>query len=417
MTGPPASILLLDDVPDNLQVLSDILIREGFLVRPVASAAAAFRTIEARLPDLVLADIKMPGMDGYAFCRQLKAVERTRELPVIFISALGGTLDKVRAFEAGGVDYITKPFQSGEVVARVRTHLALRELRLSLSQLNLELEGRVLARTRELEDSLEALRLEVAERVRAQAQVQRMADELEQRVAERTAQLESANTELEAFSYSVSHDLRAPLRSVDGFSQALLEDCGERLGETGRNYLERIRSSGQRMGRIIDDLLKLSRANRDELCREETDLSGLCARIAADLARARPFPPVQVSIQPGMRVRGDGGLLQVLLENLLGNAWKFTSKCVSPRIQAGETVQPGGGRAFFIRDNGAGFDMAQADRLFRAFHRLHTDAEFQGTGIGLTIVQRIVRRHGGRVWAEAEPGQGAVFFFTLPDPI
>jgi signal transduction histidine kinase len=286
-----------------------------------------------------------------------------------------------------------------------------------MSQLNLELEQRVRTRTRELEDSLGTLRQEMAERVRAQALVQRMADELEQRVAERTAQLESANAELEAFSYSVSHDLRAPLRSVEGFSQAMLEDCGERLDETGRGYLERIRSGGQRMGRIIDDLLKLSRANRGELGREEIDLSALCARIAADLARARPFPPVQVLVQPGMRVRGDSGLMQVLLENLLGNAWKFTSKCVSPRIQAGETLLPGGGRAFFIRDNGAGFSMAQADRLFHAFHRLHTEAEFQGTGIGLTIVQRIVRRHGGQVWAEAEPGQGAAFFFTVPDPV
>ena len=366
------SILVVDDLPDNLQVLADILIREGFVVRPVTSAAMAFRTIAAAMPQLILADIKMPGMDGYEFCRALKASPETRAIPVIFISALGETRDKVKAFEAGGVDYLTKPFQAEEIVARVRTHLALQDLRLSLERRNGELE-------------------------------------------QRTAQLEQANQELDAFSYSVSHDLRAPLRAVDGFSQALVEDCQDALGEEGRSHLSRIRLGVQRMAQLIDDLLNLSRLSRAELKAEPADLSSLFAQVAAPLAVADPARRVELSIQPGMRAQADPRLLRVVLENLLGNAWKFTSRRDQARIEAGETAGPNGERAVYVRDNGAGFNMAYADKLFQPFQRLHRADEFQGTGIGLATVQRIIHRHGGRVWAEAEPGRGATFFFTLPD--
>ena len=405
-----ASILVVDDVPDNLQVLSDILTREGYLVRPVTSAAMAFRTMEAALPQLVLADIKMPEMNGYEFCQRLKEDERTREIPVIFISALGETQDKVRAFEVGGVDYITKPFQAGEIVARVRTHLALSELRLSLVQLNTQLEDRVRFRTQELAANLEALSREVAERRRAEDELQRLNEELEGRVRERTAQLEASNIELEAFSYSVSHDLRAPLRGIEGFSQALLEDCQDQLDETGREYLARIRAGTERMGGIIEALLKLSRVGRSDLGRMDVDLSALCRRILEGLACADPGRQIDCVIQPGLRAQADPHLLAMALENLLSNAWKFTARTEAPRIEVGAGVQG----AFYIRDNGAGFEMAFAPKLFKAFQRLHSAQEFEGTGIGLAIVQRIIRRHGGRIWAQAEPQRGATFFFTLP---
>jgi light-regulated signal transduction histidine kinase (bacteriophytochrome) len=333
----------------------------------------AFRTMAAALPQLILADIKMPAMDGYEFCRRLKADPATRDIPVIFVSALGETRDKLRAFEAGGVDYLTKPFQAEEVVARVRIHLALQDLRLSLEQRNAELE-------------------------------------------KRTAQLEQANLELDAFSYSVSHDLRAPLRAVDGFSQALLEDCQESLGEEGQAYLSRIRMGVQRMAQLIDDLLNLSRLNRTELHPEAADLSGLFGQVAAHLAGADPGRRVECTIQPGMLAQADPHLLRVVAENLLGNAWKFTSKRTDARVEAGETVGPQGERAVFVRDNGAGFAMAYADKLFKPFQRLHRADEFEGTGIGLATVQRIIHRHGGRVWAEAEPGLGATFYFSLPEP-
>jgi PAS domain S-box-containing protein len=242
-----------------------------------------------------------------------------------------------------------------------------------------------------------------------------MRGELERRVEERTAQLEAANRELQAFSYSVSHDLRAPLRGIDGFSQVLLEDYQESLDETGRSHLRRIRLGVVRMGQLIDDLLKLSQIHRQELNKRDLDLSALCAQVSAELDQAGPARAVACAIQPNLKVRADARLVRVLLDNLMGNAWKFTGKNPDPRVEVGEEILAGGERAFYVRDNGAGFDMAYQDQLFKAFQRLHSSHEFEGTGIGLAIVQRIINRHGGRVWAEAKPGLGATFRFTLPD--
>lgn len=235
---------------------------------------------------------------------------------------------------------------------------------------------------------------------------------LERRVAERTAQLEAANKELEAFSYSVSHDLRAPLRSIDGFSQALLEDYADKLDEEGKKDLQRVRAATQRMGDLIDDMLNLSRVTRKEMRLETVDLSAMAQTIAAELRRSQPGRKVEFVIAEGMVTDGDGGLLKVALENLLGNAWKFSGKRCPARIDFG--ITPGDGdAAYFVRDNGAGFDMAYADKLFGAFQRLHDQNEFSGTGIGLATVRRIVDRHGGQVWAEGEVEKGATFYFTL----
>ena len=225
---------------------------------------------------------------------------------------------------------------------------------------------------------------------------------------------EAANKELEAFSYSVAHDLRSPLRGIDGFAQALLEDYRDKLDGTGIRYAERIRAAAQRMATLIDDLLDLSRVTRTELKAEPIDLSRVARGALANLERSEPDRKVDVSIEDGMQANADARLLGIVFDNLLGNAWKFTSKVAQPRIDVG-TRRENGERVFFVRDNGAGFDNAYRDKLFGVFQRLHTASDYPGTGIGLATVLRIVERHGGRVWAEGEVGKGATFYFTLSE--
>jgi PAS domain S-box-containing protein len=222
----------------------------------------------------------------------------------------------------------------------------------------------------------------------------------------------AANKELEAFSYSVAHDLRAPLRAIDGFSQALEEDCAGKLDPAALAHLERIRASAQHMGKLIDGLLGLARLTRGELSREKVDLTRLAQQTAARLRETQPERAVELIVQDGLVVEGDASLLAGMLDNLLGNAWKFTSKTPRPRVEVGRTVVDGRS-VFYVRDNGAGFEQAYAHKLFGAFQRLHTVSEFAGTGIGLATVERIVRRHAGRAWAEGEVGRGATFYFTL----
>lgn len=236
--------------------------------------------------------------------------------------------------------------------------------------------------------------------------------ELEQRVADRTAQLQAANRELEAFSYSVSHDLRSPLRGIDGWSQALLEDCGSQLDEKGQQYIARVRSETQRMGELIDDLLRLSRVTRVEMSRASVPLSEIARRVAASLQEEAPQRQVEFIIQPNVGALGDTNLLEIALTNLLSNAFKFTGKTPQARIEFGQQVCDGE-EVYYVRDNGAGFDMNFARNLFGAFQRMHKQNEFPGNGVGLATVQRIIHRHGGRVWAEAQKNQGATFYFTL----
>jgi light-regulated signal transduction histidine kinase (bacteriophytochrome) len=225
-------------------------------------------------------------------------------------------------------------------------------------------------------------------------------------------ELEASNKELEAFSYSVSHDLRAPLRSMEGFSSALIEDYADKLGEQGKQYLKYVQESSDLMGHLIDDLLKLSRVTRSEMNYEMVNLSEMAQKITTELEKNEADRKVKLDISPDITAYGDRNLLRLALENLLGNAWKFSSKSDSPRIEMGITSHKAK-QVYFIRDNGVGFDMAYADKLFKPFQRLHKASEFTGTGIGLATVQRIIRRHGGEIWAESKVAEGATFYFTL----
>lgn len=258
----------------------------------------------------------------------------------------------------------------------------------------------------------EGTNMDITERKQAEEEIRRLNVELEQRVRDRTIRLEAANKELEAFSYSVSHDLRAPLRSIDGFSRIILEEYGSMLDDTLKNYLERICKGAQHMGLLIDDLLKLAQVTRSEFRHESIDLSKLANEIVGTLRRDNPERAVDVVIQDGINVKGDPYLMNIALKNLLDNAWKFTGKEAQPCIVFGTTVQ-GEETLYFIKDNGAGFDMTYAGKLFGAFQRLHTVEEFPGTGVGLATVRRIITRHGGRIWAEGEVEKGATFFFTI----
>lgn len=291
----------------------------------------------------------------------------------------------VRATEGGGGELTELTAAFNHMLSRIEEQD--RELRAHAT----DLERRVEARTADLAAANDSLR-------------------------QQTAELQVANAELDAFAYSVSHDLRAPLRSIDGFSQVVLEDYADELDEAGRDALSRVRAASQRMGALIDDLLRLSRISRAPMKPERVDVSALATDIVAEIRKASPQRSVDVRIEPGLEAKADRRLLEVALDNLIRNAWKYTGKQPEPRIEIG-TARTNGTGAFMIRDNGAGFDMAYADKLFGAFQRLHTQEEFEGTGVGLATVRRIIHRHGGEIWAEAAVGEGATFYFNLATQI
>lgn len=360
VSGPRASVLLADSHTDMRSYIARLLGR-AYSVRAVADGEAALQAAVETPPDIIVLDVTLPGRDGLDLLKALRAGERTCLIPVILLSARADEDAALEGLDAGADDYVVKPFSGKALLARVRCCLALAKLR------------------RESADKLA-----------------------------------EANRELEAFSYSVSHDLRAPLRAIDGFSKALLSDYGSALDDQGRRYLERVRSGTQRMAELIDDLLNLSRITRAPLVRERVDLSGISRRVLRDLAAADPQRQVDVRVSDALSARGDSRLVSVVLENLLGNAWKFTSKRESARIEVSSELQSGE-TVYCIRDNGAGFNMDYAKRLFTPFQRLHSASEFQGTGIGLATVHRVITRHAGRVWAQSAPDQGAAFYFTLAE--
>ena len=346
-------VLVVDDQPGTLRLLMELLQARGYRVRPVPSGQLALQAAQRLSPDLILLDIVMPGLDGFAVCRKLKQSARLAEVPVIFLSACDSTDERLEAFRNGGVDYISKPFQAEEVEARVATHLRLAQMRRDLA---------------------------------------------------------AANRELDLFAQTAAHDLRAPLHRILNLLDLMAESLDGAPPETGR-WVEELTQAALRMDQLVQDLLAFSRSARAELHLQATSLGALARDVLAQLDPEAGVRQVRWEIEDLPEVRGDPELLRLVLQNLMANALKFTARTPGAVIHVGPLEQ---GAGFLVRDNGIGFEQSRAAEIFEPFVRLQRKEDYPGTGLGLAQVLRIVKRHGGRVWAEAEPGKGATFRVSLP---
>jgi two-component system, sensor histidine kinase and response regulator len=393
----PVKILLVDDQPENLLSAEAVLESLGErIVKAESGAEALLQLLDNEFAVIVL-DIMMPDMDGFETAALIRQRERSRLTPIIFLTALGRSEEHIRrGYDLGAVDYMTKPFVPEILRSKVSVFVELHRKTALLARQSWLLQQRNDELRRAVERSSQA-----EEQVKA----------LNRHLARQVDELNEVNRELETFSYTVSHDLRAPLNRIGGFSQALLDFHSAQLNDEARLYLQRIDKSARHMSDLVEDLLNFSRLTKVELNENRVNLSVVAAAIASDLRAREPERQVEFVIAPGTEVWGDASLLRAALLNLLENAWKFTRRREAGRIEFG--AENRGERVFFVRDNGAGFAMSEAPRLFRPFQRLHKESDFQGTGIGLATVERVIRRHGGRVWAEAAPERGATFYFTL----
>jgi len=403
-----ASVLIVDDTPAKLVALVAILSGMELEIVTATSGEQALRELLKRDFAVILLDVNMPTMDGFETATLIRSRQRSERTPIIFVTAdANSEAEHFRGYTLGAVDFIYSPITPVIMRAKVRVFVDLFCLQRQVLLHNEHLESLVDQRTA-------ALTQEITERKQAQAEILRLNASLEERVQQRTAQLQVANQELEAFSYSVSHDLRTPLSTIDGFNNLLGKGLGAgTASERSRYYVSRIRAGVVQMGELIDALLLLAQVSRTSLRSDEVDLTGMSHAIVNGYREREPGRDVLLDIQPGLLARGDARLLQQVLDNLLGNAWKFSGNQPQSQIAFRRESSPDGKAVYVVQDNGAGFDMAHVDKLFGAFQRLHTAAEFAGTGIGLATAHRIVTRHGGRIWAESVPGQGSTFYFTL----
>ncbi len=402
ITQNKPNILLVYDRPENLLILEEILGTTDQNLVAKSGEEALKQVLETDFAAILL-DVQMPGIDGFETAALIRQRRQTTNTPIIFITAESQTNETMlKGYGLGAVDFLFKPIVPDILRTKVKVFANLFTMRQEI-ETNAQ---RINAINQQLE-------LEIMERSRAQAEVMKLNRLLEEKIQE----LALSNKEMEAFSYSVSHDLRAPLRSIDGFSLMLLEEYTEKLDETEKSYLHRIRAASQRLEQIIDDLLHLFRIMRNDMRLEPIDLSGLVRSISGKFQDASPNRKVELIAAPNVMVMADMNLIRLAMENLVDNAWKYTSKKTNARIEFG--VDSRGAELAnqktlcFIKDNGAGFDMSLSDKLFTPFQRLHPESQFPGTGIGLAIVQRIIHRHGGDIRAEAEVGKGAIFYFTL----
>jgi signal transduction histidine kinase len=373
-TQAAVSILIVDDDSTKRFALKAILAPLGEDVVEAASGPDALRQLLRKEFAVVLLDVRMPVMDGFETAQLIRQRPRSELTPIIFVTALGqGETDMGRGYDLGAVDFVFAPVVPAILRAKVAVFVEL---------------------------------------YRAQQELRRYRSRLETLVEERTTALTAINRELEAFSYSVSHDLRAPLLAFDGMSKALLDGYGDRLDKKAKDYLKRMRTASERMTSVFDGLQALFRLTSGEIRREHVDVTVLANEIVEELKVSNPDRDVQVEVAKGIKALGDRRLIRILLTNLLNNAWKFSGTKTASRVEVGTEMVDGESR-IFVMDNGVGFDMIYAHRLFGAFQRLHSQSEFPGAGIGLATARRIVNRHGGRIWAEGAVGEGATFYFVI----
>ena len=368
------SILIVDDDSTKRFALKTILAPLGEDVVEASSGADALRQLLRQEFAVLLLDVRMPMMDGFETAQLIRQRPRSELTPIIFVTALDqAETDMGKGYDLGAVDFVFAPVVPAILRAKVAVFVEL---------------------------------------YRAQQELRRYRSQLEMLVEERTTALTSINRELEAFSYSVSHDLREPLLAFDGLSQTLLDDYGDRLDTKAKDYLKRMRRASQRMTSVFDGLQTLFRLTSGEIHREKLDITKLVQELVEEVAAEHPDHRVEAQVAKGITASGDKRLIRILLVNLLNNAWKFTGTKASPKVEVGTETVDGESRTF-VRDNGVGFDMIYAHRLFGAFQRLHSQSEFEGAGIGLATARRIVNRHGGRIWAEGAVGEGATFYFVI----
>lgn len=388
----PKRILIVDDSITYLEETADQLRQKGYDVIPAHSGEEALELLAVQPVDCILLDLVMPGLSGQEACRRIKGSVAWRDIPLIMHTSHEEKNTMIEGINDGADDFIAKSSDLEVLHARIKAQLRRKQF---------EEENRNI-RERLLQKELEVTAANSAR-------------ELAETRATFVEELKQKNEELEAFCYSVSHDLRTPLRAIQGFSQLVLEEHAAALDAEALDHLQRVCQATQRMSELIDDLLLLSRISRASLSRQRTDVSRIAREVAEELEKTGPARQAKLEIEDKLVAEADSRLMRVVFENLLGNAWKYTKKVAESRIHVG-AKHAEEGTVFFVRDNGAGFDMRYADKLFRPFQRLHLASDFEGTGIGLATVHRIIERHGGHIWAESIVEQGATFYFTVPPP-
>jgi signal transduction histidine kinase len=378
------TILIIDDKPANIFALERLLEQPGRVFLSATHGNEGLRMALNKEIDLIILDVQMPGMDGFEVAQVLKSNKKTKDIPIIFASAEKKEKTAVmKGFEEGAFDYLSKPLDPELTKAKVSVLLKVQQQKKELIEKNLSLE-------------------------KAEAQIRQLNTELQNNLQ----QLKDVNKELESFSYSVSHDLRAPLRSVIGYSKILEEDFGDVLGDKGMHILQIIRNNAGRMNILIEELLEFSRLGKKELKKSILDSAKIVEQVIRDIEDAYPHK-ANINLGDLPPIHADHTLLHQVWFNLLSNAIKYSSKKDSPLIEVGATKKDSH-VIFYVKDNGAGFNMDYVEKLFGVFQRLHHQTEFEGTGIGLALVQRIINKHGGKVWAEGKINEGATFYFSLP---